>query len=232
MSVQLLQKKFLPDNKSESSEKVPDKICVEMTPKTNAAWSFVQELATNPRVRMLLKGDRKLSSVMNYMSSKWKPHRVKLVSSLCDCLVIEILTCGWYEILIGIIWGGGIKIWEFDCIWCGSCIAEIQGVEHLIIKYTQFKVWQQPFSLTSFRKRVWMGRMTWTLYWWCIPTVTVRLHPCHFIQSRRLKSTWHSITTKRIPRVSSLPHIRPLLKEHFLTWYSVHLTKWLVLVLL
>lgn len=138
MSVQLLQKKFLPDNKSESSEKVPDKICVEMTPKTNAAWSFVQELATNPRVRMLLKGDRKLSSVMNYMSSKWKPHRVKLVSSLCHCLVIEILTCGWYEILIGIIWGGGIKIWEFDCIWCGSCIAEIQGVEHLIIKYTQF----------------------------------------------------------------------------------------------
>lgn len=118
MSVQLLQKKFLPDNKSESSEKVPDKICVEMTPKTNAAWSFVQELATNPRVRMLLKGDRKLSSVMNYMSSKWKPHRVKLVSSLCHCLVIEILTCGWYEILIGIIWGGGIKIWEIDCISC------------------------------------------------------------------------------------------------------------------
>lgn len=70
------------DNKSESSEKVPDKICVEMTPKTNAAWSFVQELATNPRVRMLLKGDRKLSSVMNYMSSKWKPHRVKLKESL------------------------------------------------------------------------------------------------------------------------------------------------------
>ena len=73
------------DNKSESSEKVPDKICVEMTPKTNAAWSFVQELATNPRLRMLLKGDRKLSSVINYMSSKWKPHRVKLVSLIYLC---------------------------------------------------------------------------------------------------------------------------------------------------
>lgn len=70
------------DHKSESSEKVPDKICVEMTPKTNAAWSFVQEMATNPRLRMLLKGDRKLSSVMNYMSSKWKPRRVKLREGL------------------------------------------------------------------------------------------------------------------------------------------------------
>lgn len=136
MSVQLLQKKFLPDNKSESSEKVPDKICVEMTPKTNAAWSFVQELATNPRVRMLLKGDRKLSSVMNYMSSKWKPHRVKLVSSLCHCLVIEILTCVDMIFELGLFAKGVSKFESLIVFDACSCIAEIQRVEHLIIKYT------------------------------------------------------------------------------------------------
>lgn len=152
-------------------------------------------------------------------------------------LCVTVLSLKFWHVVdmkfkLGLFGKGVLKFESLIVFDACSCIAEIQRVEHLIIKYTQFKVWQQPFSLTSFRKRVWMGRMTWTLYWWCIPTVTVRLHPCHFIQSRRLKSTWHSITTKRIPRVSSLQHIRPLLKEHFLIWYSVHLTKWLVLVLL
>ncbi|KAJ8321235.1 hypothetical protein KUTeg_001211 [Tegillarca granosa] len=72
--------------KDDPGEKVPEKINVEFCPRTNAAWAHVQEMSQNPRVKMMLKPDRKLASVINFLIRKWKPHRLKLVSFLRESL--------------------------------------------------------------------------------------------------------------------------------------------------
>ena len=60
--------------------KIPEKIRIEFRPRTNSAWSHVQEQAQNPRLRMTVRPDRCLSSLVRFLEQKWRPHRLKLVS--------------------------------------------------------------------------------------------------------------------------------------------------------
>lgn len=62
--------------------KIPDLVTIELAPYTNSAWAQVQEMAQNPRIRLKLKPDRKLSNVIEFLNKKWKPNRVRMKESL------------------------------------------------------------------------------------------------------------------------------------------------------
>ncbi|VDI73493.1 Hypothetical predicted protein [Mytilus galloprovincialis] len=66
------------EHKCNAADRIPNKIHVEMNPKTNATWNMIQEMAFNPRLKLMLKPNRTLSSVITYLSQKWKSHRLKL----------------------------------------------------------------------------------------------------------------------------------------------------------
>ncbi|XP_060585958.1 protein cramped-like [Ruditapes philippinarum] len=63
--------------KRDPSSKVPEKIRVEFRPKTNSAWQHVQDVSHNPRVRVTVRSDRHLQSLVKYLEQKWKPPRLK-----------------------------------------------------------------------------------------------------------------------------------------------------------
>ncbi|CAC5357197.1 Protein cramped-like [Mytilus coruscus] len=66
------------EHKCNAADRIPNKIHVEMNPKTNATWNMIQDMAFNPRLKLMLKPNRTLSSVITYLSQKWKSHRLKL----------------------------------------------------------------------------------------------------------------------------------------------------------
>lgn len=55
--------------------KLPERISVELRPKTRASWARVQALAQNPRVIISLLADRRLSHVIDFLNNKWKSDR-------------------------------------------------------------------------------------------------------------------------------------------------------------
>ena len=59
---------------------MPEKIRVEFRPKTNLAWQHVQDVSHNPRVRVTVRSDRHLQSLVKYLDQKWKHPKLKLVS--------------------------------------------------------------------------------------------------------------------------------------------------------
>ncbi|XP_021363017.1 protein cramped-like isoform X2 [Mizuhopecten yessoensis] len=71
-----------PKPEEEAGVQVPDRIYLDINPRTNAAWAYVQEMSQNPRLRMMLKPDKKLSSIIKFLSQKWKPHTIKLREDL------------------------------------------------------------------------------------------------------------------------------------------------------
>ncbi|XP_045205619.2 protein cramped-like [Mercenaria mercenaria] len=70
--------------KRDPGAKVPEKIRVEFRPKTNIAWQHVQDVSHNPRVRVTVRSERHLQSLVKYLEQKWKPPRLKLRESLTD----------------------------------------------------------------------------------------------------------------------------------------------------
>ncbi|XP_029648703.1 protein cramped-like [Octopus sinensis] len=71
-----------PVEDEDSTCRVPERVTLELNPKNNSAWFHVQEMAQNPRLRMTLKSDQHLSTVMSFLQKKWKPPRLKLKESL------------------------------------------------------------------------------------------------------------------------------------------------------
>lgn len=71
-----------PKPEEEAGVQVPERIYLDINPRTNAAWAYVQEMSQNPRLRMMLKPEKKLSSIIKFLSQKWKPHSVKLREDL------------------------------------------------------------------------------------------------------------------------------------------------------
>ncbi|XP_046561787.1 protein cramped-like [Haliotis rubra] len=69
---------------------VPDKITVELVPRTNDAWAHVQSVAHNPRVRFKLAGDRSVGSIVGYLTRKWKEHRAKLKESVSSTEEVQM----------------------------------------------------------------------------------------------------------------------------------------------
>ncbi|KAL4230471.1 Crm [Mactra antiquata] len=70
------------ETRREPGPKVPEKIRVEFRPKTNLAWQQVQDVSHNPRVRLTVRSDRHLQSLVKYLEQKWKPQRLKLRENL------------------------------------------------------------------------------------------------------------------------------------------------------
>ena len=59
--------------------KLPEHIPIELTPRTNAAWSRVQALSQNPRLLLQVKPDRTLTSVIDFLTKKWRSESLVLV---------------------------------------------------------------------------------------------------------------------------------------------------------
>ncbi|KAK6173046.1 hypothetical protein SNE40_016581 [Patella caerulea] len=69
------------------AHQVPEKITVELCPRSNKAWSQVQAISQNPRLRMNLMSDRTLGAVLEYLNKKWKSHRVRVLENMDQCEV-------------------------------------------------------------------------------------------------------------------------------------------------
>lgn len=57
--------------------KLPNRVTVELRPRTNEAWARVQATAQNPRVQTLLPLQRRLSSLLGFLEQRWQPHSLK-----------------------------------------------------------------------------------------------------------------------------------------------------------
>jgi len=79
------------ESKEESTLKLPERICVELRPRTRAAWTRVQALAQNPRVIVSLLSNRRLSHIIDFLNNKWKTDQPQL-----DVSFTAITTCTNY----------------------------------------------------------------------------------------------------------------------------------------
>ncbi|KAJ9598246.1 hypothetical protein L9F63_011067, partial [Diploptera punctata] len=57
--------------------KLPARVTVELRPRTTDAWARVQSAAQNPRIRALLPLQKRLSSLLVYLSQRWCPSNLK-----------------------------------------------------------------------------------------------------------------------------------------------------------
>ncbi|KAH9488154.1 hypothetical protein Btru_064897 [Bulinus truncatus] len=64
------------------SNKLPNHIILQLTPKNSKSWARVQALSQNPRVRMKVTANRTLESVFKYFDKKWKPRRARIKECL------------------------------------------------------------------------------------------------------------------------------------------------------
>jgi hypothetical protein len=67
-------------DESSDRDKLPDVITVELMPRSNAAWAQVQQLSQNPRLRLVVKCEQRLSSLMTFLNKKWQSNNDFLVS--------------------------------------------------------------------------------------------------------------------------------------------------------
>jgi len=61
--------------RDESTLRLPERISVELRPRTRTAWARVQAMAQNPRVMMSLLADKRLSHIIDFLSNKWKSNQ-------------------------------------------------------------------------------------------------------------------------------------------------------------
>nr|CAD7601086.1 unnamed protein product [Timema genevievae] len=65
---------------NEEEVRLPNRISIELRPKTNTAWGRVQSVAQNPRVRTKLPLQRRLASLLTFLENRWKQNHVRHVS--------------------------------------------------------------------------------------------------------------------------------------------------------
>lgn len=66
--------------------KIPPQIAIELRPLDNAAWTHVQTLAQNPRVRVTCLPQRKVASIVELMENRWQPGHIRKKNSLLAAL--------------------------------------------------------------------------------------------------------------------------------------------------
>lgn len=59
--------------------RVPVKVALEFTPKDGKSWRSVQNVAHNPRVKLVTSLQRTFASVIAYLEHKWKRNDDRLV---------------------------------------------------------------------------------------------------------------------------------------------------------
>nr|CAD7580093.1 unnamed protein product [Timema californicum] len=62
---------------NEEEVRLPNRISIELRPKTNTAWGRVQSVAQNPRVRTKLPLQRRLASLLTFLENRWKQNHVR-----------------------------------------------------------------------------------------------------------------------------------------------------------
>ncbi|CAG2064778.1 unnamed protein product [Timema podura] len=67
-------------DENEEEVRLPNRISIELRPKTNTAWGRVQSVAQNPRVRTKLPLQRRLASLLTFLENRWKQNHVRHVS--------------------------------------------------------------------------------------------------------------------------------------------------------
>ena len=79
---------FLPEMKEreESRLKLPERITVELRPRTKSAWAHVQSMSKNPRLLLRLPADKHLSFIIDLLTQKWLFDKDEIVSLLADTL--------------------------------------------------------------------------------------------------------------------------------------------------
>nr|CAD7200552.1 unnamed protein product [Timema douglasi] len=96
----------VPARPTENEEEVrlPNRISIELRPKTNTAWGRVQSVAQNPRVRTKLPLQRRLASLLTFLENRWKQNHVRhsgdpksagLVSLECRALLETLEVLSW-----------------------------------------------------------------------------------------------------------------------------------------
>jgi hypothetical protein len=68
--------------------KLPSRVTIELRPGNNVTWWHVQALAMNPRVRILVPIQRRLSSILSFLQQRWRPWKAKNVS--LNSLILSI----------------------------------------------------------------------------------------------------------------------------------------------
>lgn len=63
--------------------KLPTRVIVEMKPKDMGAFLKVQSMAQNPRIRVALALQKRLSSLITCVSQRWKNSEAVAVSFVC-----------------------------------------------------------------------------------------------------------------------------------------------------
>lgn len=63
----------------EPESKLPNKVMVELVPENGDAWTQVQNLSFNPRVRVTVSLQRSLASLIHFFENRWKGTEVKMV---------------------------------------------------------------------------------------------------------------------------------------------------------
>ncbi|XP_043249274.1 protein cramped [Colletes gigas] len=70
--------------------KLPPRITIELRPRNNMAWWQVQVSAMNPRVRILLPIQRRLSSLLIFLQQRWRPAKYNTAPNLENTIISEM----------------------------------------------------------------------------------------------------------------------------------------------
>ena len=71
--------------------RVPSTINIELRPKTNTAWHRVSDMSHNPHLRLKVKAEQSLSTVIEAIERKWVPSTVRYVSLLLLATFLSII---------------------------------------------------------------------------------------------------------------------------------------------
>ncbi|XP_062263490.1 protein cramped-like isoform X1 [Platichthys flesus] len=77
------------DEEDQKPVRLPLKVAVELQPRSNHSWARVQNLAHNPRLRMVVELHRKVSSLIDYLKQKWAHQDQRILKSLMERETLE-----------------------------------------------------------------------------------------------------------------------------------------------
>ncbi|KAK7939722.1 hypothetical protein WMY93_003048 [Mugilogobius chulae] len=77
------------DEEDQKPVRLPLKMAVELQPRSSYSWARVQNLAHNPRLRMVVELHRKVSSLIEYLKQKWAYQDQWILKSLMEREALE-----------------------------------------------------------------------------------------------------------------------------------------------
>ena len=60
--------------------RLPESVTVELQPKTNTAWQRISDISHNPNLRVKVKCEQSLSTLIETLERKWVPSTARFVS--------------------------------------------------------------------------------------------------------------------------------------------------------